>query len=127
MCRKMIYNISGIKNVTEDILNFKYDKHYKKIGLMLKNAKTEKERKQIKQKRNKEKVAIERICDMIGENEVQNLKAKFDYILQKYNIEKEQFVKDMYNIKLMKYTGPLMKTLEDTEMTIKIYYELCGR
>ena len=77
-----------------------------------------------KKQRNKEEVAIERICDMIGENEVQNLKAKFDYILQKYNIEKEQFVEDMYNIKLMRYTGPLMKTLKDTEMTIKIYYEL---
>lgn len=77
-----------------------------------------------KKQRNKEKVAIERICDMIGENKVQNLESKFDYILQKYNIQKEQFVEDMYNIKLMRYTGPLMKTLKDTEMTIKIYYEL---
>jgi len=77
-----------------------------------------------KKQRNKEKVAIERICDMIGENKVQNLESKFDYILEKFNIEKEQFVKDMYNIKLMRYTGPLMKTLKDTEMTIKIYYEL---
>ena len=40
------------------------------------------------------------------------------------NIEKKQFVEDMYNIKLMRYTGPLMKTLKNTEMTIKIYYEL---
>ncbi len=77
-----------------------------------------------KKQRNKEKVAIERICDMIGENKVQNLETKFDYILQEYNIEKKQFVEDMYNIKLMRYTGPLMKTLKNTEMTIKIYYEL---
>lgn len=77
-----------------------------------------------KKQRNKEKVAIERICDMIGENKFENLESKFDYILEKFNIEKEQFVEDMYNIKLMRYTGPLMKTLKDTEMTIKIYYEL---
>ena len=77
-----------------------------------------------KMQRNKEEVVIERICDIIGENKVQNLKSKFDIILQKYNIEKEQFVEDMYNIKIMRYAGPLMKTLKDTEMTIKIFYEL---
>ena len=53
-----------------------------------------------KMQRNKEEVVIERICDIIGENKVQNLKSKFDIILQKYNIEKEQFVEDMYNIKI---------------------------
>ena len=74
--------------------------------------------------RNKEEVVIERICDIIGENKVQNLKSKFNITLQKYNIEKEQFVEDMYNIKIMRYAGPLMKTLQDTEMTIKIFYEL---
>lgn len=77
-----------------------------------------------KMQRNKEEVVIERICDIIGENKVQNLKSKFNIILQKYNIEKEQFVEDMYNIKIMRYAGPLMKTLKDTEMTIKIFYEL---
>lgn len=77
-----------------------------------------------KVKRNKEKVAIERICDIIGESKVQKLESKFNYILEKCNINKTQFIEDMYNIKLMKYTGPLMKTLKDTELTIKIFYEL---
>lgn len=44
-----MYEIIGIKNVTENILNFNYDKYYRKIGLMLKNTKTESERRQIKQ------------------------------------------------------------------------------
>lgn len=74
--------------------------------------------------RNKEIVAIERICDIVGENKVEKLTMDFDYILNKYNIEKGQFVDDMYNIKLMRYTGPLMKTLNNTEMTINILYEL---
>lgn len=74
--------------------------------------------------RNKEIVAIERICDIVGENKVEKLTMDFDYILNKYNIEKRQFVDDMYNIKLMRYTGPLMKTLNNTEMTINILYEL---
>lgn len=33
-------------------------------------------------------------------------------------------MEDMYNIKFMRYTGPLMKTLKDMELAIKIYYEL---
>ena len=43
-----MYEILGIKNVTENILNFNYDKYYRKMGLMLKNTKTESERRQIK-------------------------------------------------------------------------------
>ncbi len=77
-----------------------------------------------KAERNQEKVAIERICDIIGESKVQNLESKFNYILEKYNINKGQFIEDMYNVKLMRYTGPLMKTLKNTEMTIKVFYEL---
>lgn len=77
-----------------------------------------------KTSRNKEMVAIERICDIVGENKIENLTMNFNYILNKYNIEKRQFIDDMYNIKLMRYTAPLMKTLKNTEMTIKILHEL---
>ncbi len=77
-----------------------------------------------KAKRDKKKVAIERICDIVGEHKIQKLITQFDYILEKYNISKYQFVEDMYNIKLMRYTGPLMKTLNNTELAIKILYEL---
>ena len=49
-----MYEILGIKNVTENILNFNYDKYYRKMGLMLKNTKTESERRQIKQSPNEE-------------------------------------------------------------------------
>lgn len=77
-----------------------------------------------KAKRNKEKVAVERFCDIIGESKVQNLENKINDILEKCNIEKNQFIEDMYNIKLMRYTGPLMKTLNDTKMSIKIFSEL---
>ena len=49
-----MYEILGIKNVTENILNFNYDKYYRKMGLMLKNTKTESERRQIKQSSNEE-------------------------------------------------------------------------
>lgn len=83
-----------------------------------------------KVERDREKVAVERICDMVGENKIQNLISKFDSILNKYNINKKQFTQDMYNIKSMKYTGPLMKTLNDVELTIKIFYvlfELIGK
>lgn len=74
--------------------------------------------------RNKELVAIERICDMVGESKIQNLVSNFDNILNKYNIDKKVFSEDMYNIKFMRYTGPLMKSLKDTELTIKIFYEV---
>ncbi len=75
-------------------------------------------------KRNKKKVAIERICDMVGEAKVQNLANKFDSILEKNKIDSNQFSEDMYNIRYMRYTGPLMKSLKDVELSIKIYYEL---
>ena len=74
--------------------------------------------------RDKEKVAIERISDIVGENEIQNLVAKLTATLEKYNINKTQFIEDMYNIKLMRFTSPLMKTLKNTEMSIRIFYEL---
>lgn len=74
--------------------------------------------------RDKEKVAIERICDTVGESNVEKLALTFDNIMKKYKIHKKQFMEDMYNIKFMRYTGPLMKTLKDMELTIKIYYEL---
>ena len=74
--------------------------------------------------RDKEKVAIERICDTVGESKVEKLAFKLDALMKKYNISKKQFMEDMYDIKFMRYTGPLMKTLKDIELTIKIYYEL---
>lgn len=77
-----------------------------------------------KTERNKEQVAIERICDIVGEHKIERLTSQFDYILNKYDIKKNQFVEDMYNIKLMRYTAPLMKTLNDTELTVRILYEL---
>ncbi len=75
-------------------------------------------------KRNKEKVAIERIFDMTGESSIQNLSTIFDSILEKQDINKAQFVEDMYNIKLMRFTGVLLKNLKDINFSIKIYYEL---
>lgn len=74
--------------------------------------------------RDKEKVAIERICDTVGESKVEKLTLRFDDLIKKYHMNKKQFMEDMYNIKFMRYTGPLMKTLKDIELTIKIYYEL---
>ncbi len=73
-------------------------------------------------KRDEEKVAMERICDIIGESKILTL--ELNAILEKNKIEKKQFIEDMYNIKLMRYTGALMKKLKDTEMTIRILYEL---
>lgn len=75
-------------------------------------------------KRDKTKVAIERIADMVGENKTQNLLLNFDSILNVNNINKNQFIEDMYNIKLMRYTAPLMKSLKDVKLCIKIYYEI---
>ncbi len=74
--------------------------------------------------RDKEKVAIERICDMAGKITYEELKELLDNILKKYEIDKNTFIQDMYNIKIMRYTGPLMKTLNNIELTIKIYYEI---
>lgn len=74
--------------------------------------------------RDKEKVAIERICDMAGKITYEELKELLDNILKKYEIDKNTFIQDMYNIKIMRYTGSLMKTLNNIELTIKIYYEI---
>lgn len=75
-------------------------------------------------KRDKEKVAIERISDIIGESNIQSLETELNFALEKYNINKIQFIDDMYNIKLMRFTSPLMKTLRNTEMSIRMFYEL---
>lgn len=42
-------DIFGIKNITDEQLQFDYDKYYRKIGLILKKAETEEEKKQIKE------------------------------------------------------------------------------
>lgn len=77
-----------------------------------------------KHKRNKEKVAIERICDTAGRIEFEVLKNNLDSILNSNKINKHTFIENMFNIKAMRYTGPLMKTLNDTNLCIKIYNEL---
>lgn len=74
--------------------------------------------------RDREKVAIERICDMVGNITYDYLKESIDNMLNKYKINKSNFINDMYNIKMMKFAGPLMKTVNNIELTIRIYYEI---
>ncbi len=74
-------------------------------------------------KRDKEKVAIERICDTVGKITYEELSNNFNEILQKNNIDKDDFIEDMYNIKYMRFAGPLMKTVNNVELTIRIYAE----
>ena len=74
--------------------------------------------------RNKEKVAIERICDTAGKITYDELKKSIDDILLKNNIEKNSFIENMYNIKNMRFAGPLMKTVNNVELTIRIYNEI---
>jgi len=74
--------------------------------------------------RNKEKVAIERICDTVGKIAYEDLKNSLDNILAKYGIDKSRFIQNMYNIKIMKFAGPLMKTVNNPELTIRIYHEI---
>ena len=74
--------------------------------------------------RDKEKVAIERICDMVGNITYEDLKESIDDIFNKYKINKSNFINDMYNIKMMKFAGPLMKTVNNIELTIRIYNEI---
>ena len=76
--------------------------------------------------RDKEKVAIERICDTVGKVTYESLKKLLDNILEKYSIDKSNFIEDMYNIKIMKFAGPLMKTVNNVELTIRIYSEIFG-
>lgn len=74
--------------------------------------------------RDKEKVAIERICDTVGRITYETLKNSIDNILKKYSIDKSNFIEEMYNIKIMKFAGPLMKTVNNPELTIRIYHEI---
>ena len=74
--------------------------------------------------RDKEKVAIERICDTAGRITYEELKNSIDDILLKNNIEKNSFIENMYNIKNMRFAGALMKTVNNVELTIRIYNEI---
>ena len=76
--------------------------------------------------RDKEKVAIERICDTVGKVTYEVLKKLLDNIIEKFSIDKSYFIEDMYNIKIMKFAGPLMKTVNNVELTIRIYSEIFG-
>lgn len=70
--------------------------------------------------RDKEKVTLERICDMCGKKELE-VTNNIDEILNKLEIDKSQFMKDMYDVKWFHYTGPLMKTMNNLEMSIKVF------
>ena len=74
--------------------------------------------------RDKENVSIERICDTVGINTSQQLKRTMDEIFKKYKIDKDIFMQNMYDIKNMRYTGTLMKTVNNLQLTIRIYYEI---
>lgn len=71
--------------------------------------------------RNKEKVALERINDVIGKISYEYIKNNINSILDENNINKNEFLENMYNLRLMKYTGPLMKFIDNFEITIKIF------
>ncbi len=77
-----------------------------------------------KHNRDKEKVVIERICDTAGKITFNDLKNRLNTILDNNKINKNNFINNMYDIKLLRYTGPLMKTVNDIELSIKIYNEL---
>lgn len=74
-----------------------------------------------KHNRDKTKVALERICDMCGKT-YQEVSSKIDGILDKFKIDKLQFMEDMYNVKWLHYTGPLMKTVNNLETSIHVLY-----
>lgn len=76
--------------------------------------------------RDKERVAIERICDTVGKITYETLKNSIEGIFKSYSINKNEFIEDMYNIKIMKFAGPLMKTVNNVELTIRIYSEIFG-
>lgn len=73
--------------------------------------------------RNKKQVALERICDMCGKTYSEVL-SQIDDILNNFKIDKEEFFKDMYDVKWLHYTGPLMKTINNLEMSIRVFYEV---
>lgn len=73
--------------------------------------------------RNKEKVALERICDMCRKG-YKEVSEQIDEIFIKLKIDKKQFMEDMYNVKWLHYTGPLMKTLNNLEISIHVFYEV---
>ena len=136
--RNLIENISDIKNIKKQIPEILFIMSYGDIiavdeSLMdIEKYQRTKEGyiffKEITENkphiRNKEKIAIDRICDTAGKIKYETLKQELDYILEKNNINKSEFIEDMYNIRLMRYTGPLMKTVNDVSLTIKIYNEL---
>lgn len=73
--------------------------------------------------RNKEKVALDRICDMCRKD-YKEVSEQIDDIFTKFGIDKKQFMEDMYNVKWLHYTGPLMKTLNNLEISIHVFYEV---
>lgn len=76
-----------------------------------------------KHNRNKAKVALERICDMCRKD-YKDVSMQIDNIFYKLKIDKKQFMEDMYNVKWFHYTGPLMKTLNNLEISIQVFYEV---
>ena len=74
--------------------------------------------------RDKRKVAIERICDIVGSIKYNDLDKRIKSIFEKNNINEEAFLDNMYNIKHFNYSSPLMKTVNDIETTIKVFNAL---
>ena len=65
-------DIYGINNISNNELNYNYDKHYKQVALKLKQAKTEEERKIIRSTEQKNlstsnsiKINIEELKELI--------------------------------------------------------------
>ena len=76
-----------------------------------------------KHTRDKSKVALERLCDKCGKKYSED-SSRIDEILKKFNIEKKQFMENIYNVKWLHYTGPLMKTVNNLEISIHVLYEV---
>ena len=74
--------------------------------------------------RDKEIVAIERICDIVGKISYDELKNKIQNMLEANSVNYIQFINNMYNLRYMKYASTLMKILDDVELSIKVFAKI---
>lgn len=75
-------------------------------------------------KRDKKKVAIERICDIVGNISYEKLEKEIEGLLKEKSIDYNSFLNNMFNLKYLSYAGPLMKALDDLKLSIRIFDKL---
>lgn len=74
--------------------------------------------------RNKKQVSIERLCDLLGASDSNEVERKVEEKFKEENIDIKLFWENLFNLEHFFHFSPIMKSLKDFNKTVELVYKL---